>query len=110
MSVMNERLQRLALSADRPDVVLQILAFEGPHTVPGKLSANPGLAPGNGVRQDVAGTRQFRNDITLGGRKHGHLRRITCQVLSKAPPGPHRCKELTPKTTESHRPGGQRGP
>jgi hypothetical protein len=110
MSVMNERLQRLALSADRPDVVLQILAFEGPHSVLGELSANPGLAPGNGVRHDAAGTRQFRNDITLGGRKHRHLRRITCQVLSKALPGPHRCKELTPKTTESHWSGGQREP
>jgi hypothetical protein len=111
MSVMNERLQRLALSADRPDVVLQILASEGPHTVLGKLSANLGLAPGNGVvRQDVAGIRQFRNDITLGGRKHRHLRRITCQVLSTALPGPHRCKELTAKTTESHWSGGQREP
>jgi hypothetical protein len=111
MSVMNERLQRLALSADRPDVVLRILAFEGPHTVLGKLSANLGLAPGNGAaRHDVAGTRQFRNDITLGGRKHRPLRRITCQVLSTALPGPHRCKELTPKTTESHWSGGQREP
>ena len=110
MSVMNERLQRLALSADRPDVVLQILASET-HTVLGKLSANLGLAPGNGaVRQDAAGIRQLRNDITLGGRKHRHLRRITCQVLSKALPGPHRCKELTPKTTESHWSGGQREP
>ena len=43
MSVMNERLQRLALSADRPDVMLQILAFAGPHTVLGELSANLGL-------------------------------------------------------------------
>ena len=109
MSVMNERLQRLALSADRPDVVLQILAFE-PHSVLGELSANPGSASGNGVRQDAVGTRQFRNDITLGGRKHRHLRRITCQVLCTALPGPHRCKELTPKTTESHWSGGQREP
>ena len=69
MSVMNERLQRLALSADRSDVVLQNLAFEGPHTVLGKLSANPGLARGNGVRQGAPGTRQFRNDITLGGQR-----------------------------------------
>jgi len=106
MSVMNER---LALSADRPDVVLQILAFEGPHTVLRELSADLGLAPGNGVRQDAAGTRQFRNDITLGGRKYRHLRRITCQVLSKALPGPHRC-EVPPKTTESHWSGGQREP
>lgn len=56
MSVMNERLQRLALSADRPDVVLQVLAWERPDTVPGKLSANPGLAPGNAARHDAAGT------------------------------------------------------
>lgn len=111
MSVMNERLQRLALSADRPDVVLQVLVFDGPHTVLGKLSANLGLAPGNGaVRQDAAGTWQSRNDITLGGRKHRHLSRITCQVLSKALPGPHWCIELTPKTTESHWSGGQREP
>ena len=111
MSVMNERLQRLALSADRPDVVLQILAFAGPHTVLGKLSANLGLAPGNcAVRQDAAGIRQLRNDITLGGRKHRHLRRITCQVLAKALPGPHRCKELIAKTAGSHRSGGQQEP
>lgn len=111
MSVMNEQLQGLTLSADRPDVVLRILAFEGPHAVPGKLSANLALAPGgNAARQDAAGTRQFRNDITLGGRKHRHLRRITCQVLAKALPGPHRCKGLTPKTTESHWSGGQREP
>jgi hypothetical protein len=111
MSVMNEQLQRLALSADRPDVVLQNLAFEGPHAVPGKLSANLALAPGSdAVRQDAAGTRQFRDDITLGGRKHRHLRRITWQVLSNALPGPYRCKELTPKTTESHWSGGQREP
>jgi hypothetical protein len=111
MSVMNERLQRLALSADRPDVVLQAHVFEGPHTVLGKLSANLGLAPGNGaMRRDAAGAWQFRNDITPGGRKHRRPRRITCQVLSKALPGPHRCKELTPKTTESHWSGGQREP
>lgn len=56
MSVMNERLEWLALSADRPDVVLQILTFEGPYTVLGALSANLGLAPGDAVRQDAAGT------------------------------------------------------
>lgn len=110
MSVMNERLERLALTADRPNVVLQILAFEGPHTVLGELSANIGLAPSNAVRQDTAGTRWFRNDITLGGRKDRYLRRITYLMLSKALPGPYRCKELTPKTTESHWSGGQRGP
>jgi len=111
MSVMNERPQRLALSADRPDVVLRVLVFDGPHTALGQLSANLGLAPGNGaVRQDAAGTWQFRNDITLGGRKHRCLRRITCQVLPKALPGPHRRKGLTPKTTESHWSGGQREP
>lgn len=107
---MNERLDRLALSADRPDVVLQILAFEGPHTVPGELSANLGLGPGNAACQDTAGARRFLNDITLGGRKYRHLRRITCQVLSKALPGLHPGKELTPKTTESHWSGGQRVP
>jgi hypothetical protein len=111
MSVMNERLQRLALSADRPDVVLQVPVFDGPRTALGKLSANPGSVPGNGaVRHDAAGSWQFRNDITLGGRKHRRLRRITCQVPAKALPGPHRCKGLTPKTTESHGSGGQREP
>lgn len=111
MSVMNERLERLALSADRPDVVLQILAFEGPYTVLGELSANLGLAPGNeAVRQDAAGTGRFRKNITPGGGKYRHLRRITCQEASRALLGPHRCKELTPKTTESHWSGGQRVP
>ena len=39
MSVMNEQLQRLAPSADRPSLTLQILALDGPHTVCGELSA-----------------------------------------------------------------------
>ena len=111
MSVMNERLERLALSADRPDVVLEILDFEGPYTVLGELSANLGLTPGSeAVCQDAAGTRRFRKYITPGGRRYRHLRRITCQVAFKALPGPRRCKGLNPKTTESHWSGGQRVP
>jgi hypothetical protein len=110
MSVTNEQLQRLTLSAYRPSVTLQILALDEPGTVHGELSTIPRFGLGSNTRQGAAGTAHLRNDISLGGEKEAYLHRITCPMPAKALLGPHLCKELTPKTTESHWSGGQREP
>lgn len=46
-------------------------------------------------------------DFWLGNGKETCLRLIACQMLAMTSPDPGGCKELTPKTTESHWPGGQ---
>jgi hypothetical protein len=108
---MNERLQRLAPSADRPNRPLQILAPDGAQPVCGELSAIIRFQPDRkAARQGAASTRRSRNDFPLHGGKETHPHRITCQVPVKAPPGSRRCKELTQKTAESHWLGGQREP
>ncbi len=107
---MNEQLQRLMRSADRPGVTLQIPVLDGPLTVLGELSANLGEPGSDAVHQDTAGTRHLRNDTSRGGGKERYLRRMTRQVPAKALSRPHRCQEITPKTTESHWSGGQREP
>jgi hypothetical protein len=111
VSVMNERPQRLAPSADRPNGAFQTLALDGLHTVCGELSAIIRCEPGRkATRQGVVSTERSRNDFLLPGGKQTHPHRITRWMPAKALHGPHRCKELTPKTTESHWSGGQREP
>ncbi len=107
---MNEQLQPLTRSADRRGVALQVLVLDGPLTVLGGLSANPSEPGSDAVRQATAGTRHVRNDTSLGGGNERYLRRMTRRVPARALPRPHRCKEITPKTTESHWSGGQREP
>ena len=60
--------------------------------------------------QGEVSARRARNDFPLDGGKKTGLYRMTCPIPAKALPGSHRCKELTPKTTESHWSGGQREP
>jgi hypothetical protein len=111
MTVMNEQLQRLALSADRPGLTLQILALAGPHPVCGELSAISRIEPDReAAGQDAVSTGRLANDFPLDGRKKRYLRRTTCLALAMAAFDLGRCQELTPKTTESHWSGGQREP
>jgi hypothetical protein len=108
---MNERLQRLAPSANQPNGSLQTLALDGAHTVCGELSAIIRCAPDRKAAcQAAVRIRHSRNDLPLHGGKETHPHRITRRMPVQALPGSRRCKELTPKTAESHRPGGQREP
>jgi hypothetical protein len=108
---MNEQLQRLALSAGRPNGALQVLAPDGAHTVCGELSAIIRFGPDRkATRQGAVVAWRPRNDLPPHGGKETYLHRITYQVPVKALHGSRRCKELTPKTTESHCSGGQREP
>ena len=110
MSVMNEQLQRLTRSACRSNVSLQVLALDGPGTVRSELSVIIRVGPDTGAaRRDAAVTGDTRNDISRSGGKEAYLHRIMCPMPAKALLGPRWCKELTPKTTESHR-SGQREP
>ena len=108
---MNERLQRLAPSTDRPNGTFQTVALDRAHSVCGELSAIIRREPGReAARQGPVSTEHARNDFPLHGGKETHLHRITCRTPVKALHSSRRCKELTPKTTESHWSGGQREP
>jgi hypothetical protein len=111
VSVMNERLRRLALSATQPNGTLQTLALDGAHAVCGELSAIIRFGTDRkAARQAAASIRRPRNDFPPHGGKETHPHRITCRMPVRALYGSRRCKELTPKTTESHWSGGQREP
>lgn len=109
---MNERLQRLAPSADRPNRPLQVLAPDGAHPGSGELSAIICFEPDyKAARQGVAGTRCSRNNFPLHGGKENQSHRITCRVPGKALHRSRQRNEPTPKTTESQwSGGGQREP
>lgn len=108
---MNERLQRLAPSANRPNGSLQTLARDGAHTVCGELSVIVWFEPdGKAACQGAVTIRHSRNDFPLHGGEADRPHRITCWMPVKALHGARRCQELTPKTAESHRSGGQRDP
>jgi hypothetical protein len=103
---MNERLQRLTPSADRPNRLLQI-APDGAHRARGALSAIIRSEPDRkAARHGAVRTRCSRNDFPPRGGKE----RITCRTAVKALHSSRRRNELTPKTTESHWSGGQREP
>lgn len=108
---MNERLQRLAPSANRHNGTLQTLALNGAHTVCGELSAIIRVEPDrDAARQGAVSIRPSRNDFPLHGGKETYPHRVACRMPAGALHGSRRCKELTPKTTESHWSGGQREP
>jgi hypothetical protein len=108
MSVMNERFQRLIRSVGRPNVRLQILALDGPGTVRGELFTISRFERDiNAARRDMMSAGRPGKDFWLGGGKEIYLRLIACQMLAMTSPDPGRCKELTPKTTESNWSGGQ---
>jgi hypothetical protein len=107
---MNEQPQWLARSAGRPGVRPQIVILARPFMALGELSANLGEPGGDAAHQDPAGRGDLPAGIPAAGGHERSRRRTTRQVIAKPLPGPRRCKEITPKTTESHWSGGQREP
>lgn len=111
VSVMNEQLQGLTPSADRPIGRLQVPAPAGAHTVCGELSAIIRSDPGRKVAcEDATGIRRSRNEFSRHDGKEAFPHRVTWQLPAEARHRPRRCRDLTPKTTESHWSGGQREP
>jgi hypothetical protein len=111
MSAMNEQLQQLMRSANRPDVSLQVLALDGPGTVRGKLFTISRFGPDSNVAlQGMMSTGRPGKDFSLGEGKETYLRLIAFRMLAMTSLDSDWCKELTPKTTESQWSGGQREP
>jgi transcriptional regulator with XRE-family HTH domain len=109
--VMHEQLQRLAQEADRPNVTLQILPLDGPHTVFVESFVIFRFGEeGEATLQDVVSTEHLRNDFSLEGEKETYLHWIAFQMLTRASLDPDRSKELILKTAESHWSGGQQEP
>ena len=103
--------QQLARAAGRPNVTLQIPRLDRPHMAFGELSALFCFEPGSeATLEDVMSIEHLRNDFPLEGEKETRLRWIALPMLSRAPLGPDRSKQLALKTAGSHWSGGQREP
>jgi transcriptional regulator with XRE-family HTH domain len=109
--VMYEQLQRLARDADRPNVRLQVLPLDGPHTVFVESFVIFRFQPDSeAALQDVVSTEHLRNDFSLEGEKETYLHWIAFQMLERASLDPDPSKELILKTAESHWSGGRQDP
>jgi transcriptional regulator with XRE-family HTH domain len=109
--VMYEQLQRLAREADRPNVTLQILPLDGPHTVFVESFVIFRFEPDSeAALQDVVSTEHLRNDFSLEGEKETYLHWIAFQMLARASLDHESSKDLILKTAESHWSGGQQEP
>jgi len=109
--VMYEQLQRLARDADRPNVTVQVLPLDGPHTVFVESFVIFRFDPDSEAGlQDVVSTEHLRNDFSLEGEKETYLHWLAFQMLARASLDPGRSKELILKTADSHWSGGQREP
>jgi len=109
--VMYEQLHRLKREADRPNVTLQILPLDGPHTVFVESFVIFRFEPDSeAALQDVVSTEHLRNNFSLEGEKETYLHWIAFQMLARASLDPDRSKELILKTAESHWSGGRQEP
>ncbi len=109
--VMYEQLQRLARDAGRPNVTVQVLPLDGPHTVFVESFVIFRFDPDSEAGlQDVVSTEHLRNDFSLEGEKETYLHWLAFQMLAKASLNPDRSKELILKTADSHWSDGQREP
>jgi transcriptional regulator with XRE-family HTH domain len=109
--VMHEQLQRLALEADRPNVTVQVLPLNGPHSVFAESFVIFRFDPDSDAGlKDVVSIEHLLNDFSLEGEKETYLHWIAFQMLTRSSLDPDRSKELILKTAESHWSGGQREP
>jgi transcriptional regulator with XRE-family HTH domain len=109
--VMHEQLQRLALEADRPNVTVQVLPLDGPHSVFAESFVIFRFAPDSDAGlKDVVSIEHLLNDFSLEGEKETYLHWIAFQMLTRTSLDPDRSKELILKTAESRWSGGQREP
>jgi transcriptional regulator with XRE-family HTH domain len=100
--VMYEQLQRLAAECDRPNLTLQILPLDGPHTVIGESFVLFGFeSDGDAVLQDVVATEQMRSGFILEGERETHLHRVAFRTLIDAAFSPAETKQLILETAES---------
>jgi transcriptional regulator with XRE-family HTH domain len=108
--VMYEQLQRLADECDRPNVTLQVLPLDGPHTVIGESFVLFSFeADGDAVLQDVVSTEQMRSGFILEGERETYLHRVAFRALTEGALSPAESKRLILDTAESHWTGARSG-
>jgi transcriptional regulator with XRE-family HTH domain len=100
--VMHEQLQRLAYEADRPNVTVQILPLDAPHTIFGESFVIFRFGPDkDAMLQDVVSAEHLRNDFSVEGERETYLHRIAFQMLAGASLDPAASRALILKTAES---------
>jgi len=106
--VMHRQLQRLAREAERPNVRLQVLPLDGPHTVFVESFVIFRFDPDSEAGlQDVVSTEHLRNDFSLEGEKETYLHWLAFQMLAKASLDRDESRALIEKAAE-HWSGSQR--
>jgi hypothetical protein len=92
---MYEQLQRLARECDRPNLTLQVLPLDGPHTVIGESFVLFGFgADGDAVLQDVVATEQMRSGFIIEGERETHLHRVAFRALTEVALSPADSKSM----------------
>ena len=100
--VMYEQLQRLAYEAGRPNVTVQILPLDAPHTIFGESFVIFRFGPDkDAMLQDVVSAEHLRNDCSVEGERETYLHRIAFEMLSGASLDPESSRALILKTAES---------
>ena len=108
--VMYEQLQRLAYEADRPNVTVQILPLDAPHTIFGESFVIFRFGPDkDAMLQDVVSAEHLRNDFSVEGERETYLHRIAFEMLSGASLDPESSRALILKTAESRWSGAPQG-
>ena len=99
---MYEQLQRLAREGDRPNLTLQVLPLDGPHTVIGESFVLFGFeADGDAVLQDVVATEQMRSGFIIEGERETHLHRVAFRGLTEVALSPADSKQMILELAES---------
>jgi transcriptional regulator with XRE-family HTH domain len=99
---MYEQLQRLAKECDRPNLTLQVLPLDGPHTVIGESFVLFGFeADGDAVLQDVVSTEQMRSGFIIEGERETHLHRVAFRALTEAALSPADSRQVILDLAES---------
>ncbi|TVZ07008.1 XRE family transcriptional regulator [Trebonia kvetii] len=99
---MYEQLQRLAKECDRPNLTLQVLPLDGPHTVIGESFVLFGFeADGDAVLQDVVATEQMRSGFIIEGERETHLHRVAFRALTEVALSPADSKQMILELAES---------
>jgi len=101
-SVMYDQLRRLAREAERPNLTLQILPLDAPHTVFGESFVVFGFGDSGAMPQDLVSTEHMRSGFSLDGERETYLHRIAFDALSEASLDPAASRELILETAQSY--------
>jgi transcriptional regulator with XRE-family HTH domain len=102
-SVMYEQLQRLAHEADRPNLRLQILPLDAPHTIFGESFVIFSFGPhSDAMLHDVVSAEHLSSGFSVEGERDTYLHGIAFQKLVGMSLDPAASKALILDTAEQH--------